>query len=260
MARRISWRPPCRRPRRRAGSIRLADGRIFDLDIHRIPASHHGLKHEHIDVRFLVEIDDWLPAPGNDESHQVRWMPLNQVLRFNNNRSTFRMPEMPEALDYTSFQARIRAYAEQRQPPSEREGSALLAGEACLCPAVSPKAGSQPPRNGLSEPSAALLPFRGGERLNSPVAGIPFTFADWTSRAIREDKRGFIPTEVPPILKRLGIEENGWVETVRDYGRHFGRFVGPAERLRQLAGRWDHRWLWGLKPSGILYPRLSECD
>jgi hypothetical protein len=139
MARRISWRPPCRRPRRRAGSIRLADGRIFDLDIHRIPASHHGLKHEHIDVRFLVEIDDWLPAPGNDESHQVRWMPLNQVLRFNNNRSTFRMPEMPEALDYTSFQARIRAYAEQRQPPSEREGSARLAGEARLCPQQYPR-------------------------------------------------------------------------------------------------------------------------
>jgi putative transposase len=136
--------------------------------------------------------------------------------------------DTPETSDYTSLQARIRAYAEQRQPPSEREGSARLAGEARLCTAVSPKAGSQPPRNGLSEPLAFLLPFRGGERLDSLVAGIPFTFADWTGRAIREDKRGFIPEEAPPILARLGIDENGWVETVRDYGRHFGRVVGSG--------------------------------
>ena len=73
--------------------IRLVDGRIFDLDIHGIPASHLGPEHEHIDVRFLVEIDDRLPVPGNDESHEVRWVPLNEVSRFNNNRSTFRMVE-----------------------------------------------------------------------------------------------------------------------------------------------------------------------
>jgi hypothetical protein len=49
--------------------------------------------HEHIDVRFLVEIDDQLPVPGNDESHDVLWVPLAEVARFNNNRSTYRMVE-----------------------------------------------------------------------------------------------------------------------------------------------------------------------
>lgn len=78
--------------------IRLVDGRIFDLDIHGIPASHRGPDHEHIDVRFLVEIDDRLPVPGNDESHEVRWVPLNEVSRFNNNRSTFRMVEKTRRL------------------------------------------------------------------------------------------------------------------------------------------------------------------
>lgn len=78
--------------------IRLVDGRIFDLDIHRIPAGLHSPEHEHIDVRFLVEIDEQLPVPGNDESHEVRWVRLNQVLRFNNNRSTFRMVEKTRQL------------------------------------------------------------------------------------------------------------------------------------------------------------------
>ena len=73
--------------------IRLVDGAIFDLDIHSIPASAHGPRHEHIDIRFLVEMDDDLSIPGNDESHQVRWVPLPQVPRFNNNTSTHRMVE-----------------------------------------------------------------------------------------------------------------------------------------------------------------------
>lgn len=78
--------------------IRLVDSRIFDLDIHRIPASDRGPEHEHIDVRFLVELDDRLPVPGNDESHEVRWVPLSQVPRFNNNRSTLRMVEKTRRL------------------------------------------------------------------------------------------------------------------------------------------------------------------
>ena len=73
--------------------IRLLDGKVFDLDIHEIPHTHDAPRHEHIDVRFLVEIDDRLPIPGNDESHQVLWVPLMAVSRFNNNRSTYRMVE-----------------------------------------------------------------------------------------------------------------------------------------------------------------------
>ncbi len=71
--------------------IRLVSPRIFDLDIHRIPAYPPDPEHEHIDVRFLLEIDDRLPVPGNDESHEVRWVPLHEVSRYNNNRSTYRM-------------------------------------------------------------------------------------------------------------------------------------------------------------------------
>ncbi len=75
------------------GAIRLLDERIFDLDIHRIPASVRGPAHEHIDVRFLVEIDDGVPLRGSEESYEVRWVPLHEVSRYNNNRSTFRMVE-----------------------------------------------------------------------------------------------------------------------------------------------------------------------
>lgn len=73
--------------------IRLVDSALFDVDVHTIPASPRGPRHEHYDMRFLVEMEDDLLIPGNDESHQVLWVPLAQVSRFNNNRSTFRMVE-----------------------------------------------------------------------------------------------------------------------------------------------------------------------
>lgn len=73
--------------------IKLVDGNIFDADIHRIPATDRVPAHVHYDIRFLVEIDDTLHIPGNDESHQILWVPLEQVTRFNNNLSTWRMLE-----------------------------------------------------------------------------------------------------------------------------------------------------------------------
>lgn len=73
--------------------IRLLRHDVFDIDVHAIPAIGGEPEHEHIDIRFLVEIDSELPIPGNDESHQVIWVPLNQVSAYNNNRSTYRMVE-----------------------------------------------------------------------------------------------------------------------------------------------------------------------
>lgn len=73
--------------------IRLVDGAVFDVDIHRIPASVRGPQHDHYDIRFLVEMDDDLAIPGNDESHDILWVALGDVARYNNNLSTYRMVE-----------------------------------------------------------------------------------------------------------------------------------------------------------------------
>lgn len=71
--------------------VKLLAENVFDVDIHTIPASQFGPQHQHIDIRFLVEIDDSLPVPGNDESHDVLWFRLHDVPRYNNNLSTHRM-------------------------------------------------------------------------------------------------------------------------------------------------------------------------
>jgi len=78
--------------------VKLLNANIFDVDIHSIPAIGNEPQHYHIDIRFLVEIDDSVPVPGNDESHQVLWVSLYEVSRYNNNRSTYRMLEKTRQL------------------------------------------------------------------------------------------------------------------------------------------------------------------
>lgn len=74
-------------------AIKLLSTQIFDVDIHTIPATETAPAHMHFDIRFLFEIDDSIPVPGNTESHEILWVPLEDITRFNNNLSTCRMLE-----------------------------------------------------------------------------------------------------------------------------------------------------------------------
>ncbi len=78
--------------------IKLLSDAIFDVDIHTIYPSSHDQRHEHFDIRFLLEINDQLEIPGNNESHQIGWIPLPEVNRYNNLRSLHRMVRKTKAL------------------------------------------------------------------------------------------------------------------------------------------------------------------
>ena len=91
-----------------AEHIKLVDGSIFDVDIHTIAPYGNDPQHEHIDVRFLLEIDDRIAVPGNDESHEVLWIDLLAVSHYNRNRSTYRMLEKTRAMR-NSIKQRLKA-------------------------------------------------------------------------------------------------------------------------------------------------------
>ena len=78
--------------------IKLIDSAIFDVDLHDVPRIDQVQAHGHIDIRFVVEIDDSMNIPGNNESHEVKWVPLYEVLHHNNFRSTYRMLEKTRAM------------------------------------------------------------------------------------------------------------------------------------------------------------------
>jgi REP element-mobilizing transposase RayT len=101
----------------------------------------------------------------------------------------------PETSDYTSIQERIQPRFQLNQAISEQQACGdLLDFQAPLKP---------------------LLPFEGG-LVNQPQSGILFAhldyleLVDWTGRIIRNDKRGYIDKDLPPILTRLHISPKQW--------------------------------------------------
>lgn len=69
---------------------------------------------------------------------------------------------------------------------------------------------------------------------------------DWTGRQVRSDKRGSIPQDLLPILTRLRLNEQTWLDSVLNFGRWFHRAVGRSSSMAARAGRAGKRWFQGL--------------
>lgn len=91
--------------------VRLLSKRIFDVDVHSVHETAHEPRHDHYDIRFLVELDDGAPLRGNPESFAVAWVPLNEVMRLNNFRSTYRMVQKTRRLRWTTRHQNIAEFA-----------------------------------------------------------------------------------------------------------------------------------------------------
>jgi REP element-mobilizing transposase RayT len=76
---------------------------------------------------------------------------------------------------------------------------------------------------------------------------------DWTGRQLRAASQGAIPTQLAPILERLGIIGDGWIETVRQFGRRFKTAVGRPDALAALAARRGKAWLQGSNAAALAF-------
>lgn len=75
-------------------AYRWLSDRIFDLDIHLIPARNEVPSHFHFDIRFLAQGDPCFPLQGNTESKGVAWADLREInSKTGNERSIQRMVE-----------------------------------------------------------------------------------------------------------------------------------------------------------------------
>lgn len=68
----------------------VRDG-IFDLDIHPIPARKSDPEHLHYDVRYLLRATGATDYIVSDESHDLRWVPLDEVPSLTTEDSMTRM-------------------------------------------------------------------------------------------------------------------------------------------------------------------------
>jgi len=72
---------------------------------------------------------------------------------------------------------------------------------------------------------------------------------DWTGRQARPGKRGQIPGNLQPILERLQVSEEFWLDTVTHFGQRFHRVAGRQESLAREAARRGRLWFAGIRHS-----------
>jgi 8-oxo-dGTP pyrophosphatase MutT (NUDIX family) len=66
-------------------------GGIFDLDIHPIPARKDEPEHLHYDVRFVLRAMGPTAYTVSEESHDLRWVRLEEVVGLTEEESMMRM-------------------------------------------------------------------------------------------------------------------------------------------------------------------------
>jgi len=140
------------------------------------------------------------------------------------------MADSLEDSDFTSIQQRITAYSNRMNKGKDKI-----------------KYKSNPIK---------LAGFTNGTNIRK---GIPyslkdyFELADWTGRAIRDDKRGYIPDKELKIISKLGIDIDIWMDTVKEYSKSYHAFVGSEKELKEVCESSGKKWLAGIKSSRRLY-------
>jgi len=99
-------------------------------------------------------------------------------------------------------------------------------------------------------PQVPLMPFNATAQ--TPWA-VPFAFkdylelVDWTGRALRADKPGYIEAREPKILVRLGIDGERFIGYAERFLKEFGTAVGAPASLVNLCARRQAKYLRGIQ-------------
>jgi len=72
-------------------AVRPVETRVFDVDIHEIPARGDDPRHRHFDVRFALTTVDGEAFRVSRESHALQWVAIDAVSRLTDEPSMLRM-------------------------------------------------------------------------------------------------------------------------------------------------------------------------
>lgn len=111
------------------------------------------------------------------------------------------MAEIPECSDHTAIKKRIDLLALGKQTPCSMESFV-----------------------GTQEQTIGI-PFRLKDYLE---------LVDWTGRIIRDDNRGAMESDLPPILERLSLDSDSWRVLSTEFELLFRHWVGSEHIVRQV--------------------------
>ncbi|MEZ5472771.1 MAG: hypothetical protein R3E90_13450 [Marinicella sp.] len=95
--------------------------------------------------------------------------------------------------------------------------------------------------------NSKLLAFGKGDN------NLPFSLSayldlvDYTGRAIVANKRGYIPEELPPILERLNLNPNTWLDELNNFKSIGITAIGTVDQLKAFCKQVGKQFAKGLK-------------
>jgi REP element-mobilizing transposase RayT len=99
-----------------------------------------------------------------------------------------------------------------------------------------------------------LLDLNGSE---SPFGELDLEYylslVEWTGQNIRQDKPGYLPVSLKPVLERFALDTENWVRNVEGYGGLFYRVAGQLDSIMTRARARGQHWLRGRSGSEQLY-------
>jgi hypothetical protein len=76
---------------------------------------------------------------------------------------------------------------------------------------------------------------------------------DCSGRELAKGKRGKIPEDLAPILERLAIKPENWLDACSRFHQHFGQVAGRYDSLKSAAKKSGRKWLKGFSAAKSLY-------
>ena len=79
-------------------------------------------------------------------------------------------------------------------------------------------------------PDSWLMSLDDGKELESRLLNLTIDeylrLLDWTGRLVKDENQGAIPSDINPILTRLDVNQENWLDTVKTFGSVFYRAAG----------------------------------
>jgi hypothetical protein len=80
-----------------------------------------------------------------------------------------------------------------------------------------------------------------------------FDLVDKSGRILRSGKRGSIDADLSPILLRIGVQPDAWIDTISRFESRFRLAAGLLSSLRSFADQMGRRWLTGVSAARIAF-------
>jgi hypothetical protein len=150
----------------------------------------------------------------------------------------------PELSDFTSIQERIRDWHRAilaRESVSHRETQDF---DQSIATVPEPITANFPDLSG-----SWLCPIQSDSKIGSILQMTEteyFDLVDKSGRIIRSGKHGTIDADLVPILLRIGIKPEAWLDTISRFESRFYLAAGLLSSLRDFAHQIGRRWLVGV--------------